>query len=163
MPAAIASPPHPQGFRICADSWKLKQSCKWCLSQTTVQLMSSLVLIFFDTKKIKKLKKNLKKLNYYALTRLFSSTPQQPTKEKNRTTKKKKKKKIFHNFCSPLQLFLGGWAPPSLPPMGVLCGVQRYYNFSTLVDGDDLYLEYMSWSILWTGLLPTTYIYGNKF
>jgi hypothetical protein len=47
--------------------------------------------------------------------------------------------------------------------MGVLCGVQRYYNFSTLVDGDDLYLEYMSWSILWTGLLPTTYIYGNKF
>jgi hypothetical protein len=70
--------------------------------------MSSLVLIFFDTKKIKKLKKNLKKLNYYALTRLFSSTPQQPTKEKNRTTKKKKKKKIFHNFCSPLQLFLGG-------------------------------------------------------
>jgi hypothetical protein len=27
--------------------------------------------------------------------------------------------------------------------MGVLGGVQRYYNFSTLVDGDDFYLEYV--------------------
>jgi len=114
--------------------------------------MSSLVLIFCDTKKHKKIKNIyicLKKLIIVPwLGSFFSSTTQQPTKEKNYN---KKKKKLFHKFWSPLQfsqfwsplLFSGGWAPSPSPPMGVLCGVQRYYNFSTLVDGDDFYLEYI--------------------
>lgn len=77
----------------------------------------------------------------------FSSTTQQPTKEKNYNQKKKKSfftnfgvHYNFHNFGVHC-FFWGGEPPP--PQWGVLCGVQRYYNFSTLVDGDDFYLEYI--------------------
>jgi len=45
------------------------------------------------------------------------------------------------NILESIGFFWGGEPPP--PQWGVLCGVQRYYNFSTLVDGDDFYLEYI--------------------
>lgn len=104
--------------------------------------MSSLVLIFCDTKKHKKIKYIyicLKKLIIMPwLGSFFSSTTQQPTKEKNYN---KKKKKLFHKFWSPLQfsqfwsplLFLGGWAPSPSPPHGgfVWCTkILQFLNFS---------------------------------
>jgi hypothetical protein len=48
----------------------------------------------------------------------------------------KKKKNFFTAFW-------WGLSPPPPPPMGILGGVQRYNNFSTLVDGDDFCLEYI--------------------